>query len=184
MVCVTGMSSGAGLPCAAGDDAGEEAFGEVPDMGSVGLELGEPGGRAPLPFGTTLPSGFVMVIAGVPWPAGAASCPLVCAVGSVAPVARERLPWGVSLASPDWASGVTASLLTSLSFSLSLPFFFDFFDDCCWPIGRAWDAELGDPGWGDCDLVLESREVSTERSVGASLTEMGVGWEKRGMLSS
>lgn len=168
MVCVTGISSGAGLPCVGGEDGGEEGLVEDPGRTSLGTEPGEPGGREPLPFGTTLPSGFVIVIAGVPWPPVVASCPFACAAESEEAVARERLPWDVSLASPDWASRVTASLLPS--FSLSLPFFFDFLD-CCWPIGRAEDAEEGEPGWGDWDLVLESREVNTERSVGASLTD-------------
>ncbi len=71
MVCVIGMSSGAGFPWERGED-----WGEVPDNASLGDVPGEPGGREPLPFGMTVPpSGLVTVMAGVPGADALASWP-------------------------------------------------------------------------------------------------------------
>ena len=151
MVCVRGMSRGAGLlplPCVV-DDSGDAEGCESADgvLGEIlELEAGEPsGGCEPLPLSTTAPSGSVTLTCiddsrSLDFERG-------LDLGRCCAEARERLPCGVlSLESRIAGSGgVDDSAAASFSFKLSLPLFFDFLD-CGWPMGRPWGKAEGEPG--------------------------------------
>lgn len=139
MVCVGGMSSGAGLVPAEGDDEGELVAGTwFPDIVELVAEdeLSAPGGLDPFPVRTVVaPSGPETLIAGVPFSAPWWSEPFGTWFESP-DVPRGCIPLELEFGSASAVSGAVES--TRASFSLSFPFFFDFFEaDCCWPMGRA-----------------------------------------------